>query len=86
MPLTNTFMRARTRASSEVMPFGRHAGHPLSSLPLNYVLWAIAQDWMRNKYPDLAFALFTILQQRIDDGTAAKELGIPGTHSWQDLV
>lgn len=46
------------------MTFGKHDGKGINLLPPEYLLWALSQDWMRDKYPTLTEALDEELRQR----------------------
>lgn len=36
-----------------IMPFGKHEGLPLESVPASYLVWFYEQDWAEEKYPEI---------------------------------
>ena len=35
------------------MPFGKHRGTPMESVPDGYLVWCYGQDFIRERFPEL---------------------------------
>lgn len=56
------------------LPCGKYIGRSLKNLPISYLAWWMGTAGLRERYPDTTFAVIVLLAQRIEDGTALKEL------------
>lgn len=66
----------RDLSKSRQMMFGKHKDKWTHTLPLTYLLWALSQDWMREKYPGIAKAIAHELCHRFADGDPFDATGL----------
>jgi len=59
-------------------PLGSHKGRPAHDLPVNYLLWFLSIDDLRNCHPGLALVALEVLRSKLHaPGRAEAALGIP---------
>lgn len=69
-PIVNSKTAVSLKTGEFVIPFGQYKGTPLDKVPANYLDWLRDQDWIPQKFPEIALYLqqhAKLIDEELDD-------------------